>query len=227
MLDFLLLFYRSQRLCSFWGDLSTAQRSPRLCLFFLCFSSWVVSIVPSSVSLILSFVASILPWGPFSEVLFSFPPFFFWIYLGPHPWPTEVPRLGVELERQLLPYATARGTNKDSSCICDLYHSLWQHGSLTHWGRPGLNLHPHIRCQVLNPLSHNRISSSSEFLILVIFFSSKVSVWFFISDISLLRLSIFFIFCNVFVISYQRHFYDRWYSSFLLLLQKITTHLMA
>ena len=43
----------------------------------------------------------------------------------------EVPRLGVELELQLLIYTTA---TQDLSCICDLYHGSRQ-------------------CQILNPLS--------------------------------------------------------------------------
>ena len=37
----------------------------------------------------------------------------------------EVPRLGVESELQLPPYATAIAT-QDSSLICDLHHSSWQ-----------------------------------------------------------------------------------------------------
>ena len=48
----------------------------------------------------------------------------------------EVPRLGVKLELQLLAYATATAT-PDTSCICDLHHSLQQ-------------------LQVLNPLSKAR-----------------------------------------------------------------------
>ena len=42
--------------------------------------------------------------------------------LGPHPWHTEVPRLGAELELQLPAYATATAT-QDPSLVCDLYHS--------------------------------------------------------------------------------------------------------
>ena len=48
----------------------------------------------------------------------------------------EVPRLGGELELQLLAYTTARST-LDLSCICDPHHSLQQ-------------------CQILNPLSRDR-----------------------------------------------------------------------
>ena len=38
----------------------------------------------------------------------------------------EVPRLGVELELQLLAYATATAV-RDLSHVCDLHHSSWQH----------------------------------------------------------------------------------------------------
>ena len=37
----------------------------------------------------------------------------------------EVLGLGVESELQLLAYATTTAT-PNLSCICDLYHSLWQ-----------------------------------------------------------------------------------------------------
>ena len=46
----------------------------------------------------------------------------------------EVPRLGIELELQLLAYATA---TQDPSCVCNLYHSSQQ-------------------CQIFNPLSQAR-----------------------------------------------------------------------
>ena len=42
-----------------------------------------------------------------------------------HPWHMEVPRLGVELELQLPPYATAAAM-WDPSSVCDLHHSSWQ-----------------------------------------------------------------------------------------------------
>ena len=50
----------------------------------------------------------------------------------------DVPRLGVKLELQLLAYTTATAT-WGPSCNCDLYiiaHS--NTGSLTHWGRAGI-----------------------------------------------------------------------------------------
>ena len=53
-------------------------------------------------------------------------------FLGLHPRHMDVPRLGVELELQLLPYATATAT-QDLSRIRDLHHRSRQ-------------------CQLLNPL---------------------------------------------------------------------------
>ena len=44
-------------------------------------------------------------------------------FLGPHPQPMEVPRLGVELELQLLAYATAI---QDPRHVFNQYHSSWQ-----------------------------------------------------------------------------------------------------
>ena len=61
---------------------------------------------------------------------------FFLCFLGPHLWHMEVPRLGVQLELQLLTYTTATATS-DPSCVCDLYHSSQQ-------------------CQILDPLSEAR-----------------------------------------------------------------------
>ena len=59
--------------------------------------------------------------------------FCFVCFLGPHLQHMEVPRLWVELELQLLAYATAT-IPPDPSHICNLYHSSWQR-------------------QILNPLS--------------------------------------------------------------------------
>ena len=55
------------------------------------------------------------------------------LYLGPHLWHMEVPRLGVESELQLMAYATTTAM-PDPSRICDLDYSSWQ-------------------CQILNPQS--------------------------------------------------------------------------
>ena len=50
--------------------------------------------------------------------------FLFFFFLGPHLWPLEGARLGVELELQLLAYITATAT-QDTSCACDPHHSSW------------------------------------------------------------------------------------------------------
>jgi len=60
--------------------------------------------------------------------------FFFFVFLGPHPWHMEVPRIGVQSELQLPAYTTATW---DPSRICRLYHSSRQH-------------------RILNPLSKAR-----------------------------------------------------------------------
>ena len=59
--------------------------------------------------------------------------FIYFAFLGPHPQQTEVPRLGVKSELQLLAYATATAM-WDRSCIYNLHHRSRQ-------------------CQILNPLS--------------------------------------------------------------------------
>ena len=61
----------------------------------------------------------------------------FFVFLGPHPWHMEFPRLGVKSELQLQAYTTATAS-QDLSHICDLQHSTWQCWSLTHWVRPGI-----------------------------------------------------------------------------------------
>ena len=62
--------------------------------------------------------------------------FYFICVLGLHPQHMEVPGLWVKSELQLPAYTTATATPA-LSCICDLYHSLWQ-------------------CWILNPLSETR-----------------------------------------------------------------------
>ena len=52
------------------------------------------------------------------------------------PWHIAVPRLGVELELQLLAYITATAT-QTPSCVCDLHHGSWQ-------------------CRILDPLREAR-----------------------------------------------------------------------
>ena len=65
-------------------------------------------------------------FGRRMEVCFFFFFFFFSCFLGPHLWHMEVPRLGVELELQLLAYTTAIVT-PDPSRVCDLHHGSGQH----------------------------------------------------------------------------------------------------
>ena len=60
----------------------------------------------------------------------------FFIFLGPHPWHMELPRLRVKSELQLLAYTTATAM-PDPSHICDLHHCSWQR-------------------QILNPLRERR-----------------------------------------------------------------------
>ena len=50
----------------------------------------------------------------------------FFFFLGPHLRYMEVPGLGVELELQLLAYATAIAT-RNPSLICNLHCNLQQH----------------------------------------------------------------------------------------------------
>ena len=51
--------------------------------------------------------------------------FFFLVFLGLYPQHMEVPRLGVELELQLLAYTTAIAT-QDLSWVCDLHYNSQQ-----------------------------------------------------------------------------------------------------
>ena len=93
--------------------------------------------------------------------------YFLFIYLfcilGPHLSPMEVPRLGIKSELQL-PTDTTATANPDPSCICDLHYSSQQHGSLTHWGGPGIETHILMDTSwVYNPLSHNGNSASYIF----------------------------------------------------------------
>ena len=51
--------------------------------------------------------------------------FIYSVFLGPHSWHMEVPRLGIQLELQLLACTTATAI-PDPSCVCDLRHSSRQ-----------------------------------------------------------------------------------------------------
>ena len=50
-------------------------------------------------------------------------------FLGPHWLHMEVSKLGVQSELQLPAYTTTSAT-WDPSLVCNLHHSLWQHGIL-------------------------------------------------------------------------------------------------
>ena len=50
---------------------------------------------------------------------------FLLLFLGPHLWHKEFPRLGVELELQLPAYATTTA-KPDLSHVCDLHHGSLQ-----------------------------------------------------------------------------------------------------
>ena len=65
-----------------------------------------------------------------------FPPFFVFVFLGPHLQHMAVPRLGVESEIQLPAYTTATAT-WDLSRICNLHYSSWQ-CQILNWARPGV-----------------------------------------------------------------------------------------
>ena len=71
-------------------------------------------------------------WGAASSQgnMFSFCFFSLFCFLGPHPWHTKVPRLGVESELQLPAYTTATAT-------LDLQHSLQQRWILNPLNKAG------------------------------------------------------------------------------------------
>ena len=105
---------------------------------------------------------------------FSIPFFFFFCFLGLHVWHVEVPRLGFELELQLLAYTTATAM-QDLGQICNLHHRSQQH-----WILNPLSEARDQTCvlmdtsQVLNLLSHNRNTT----FILLIFFSFFLFLFF-------------------------------------------------
>ena len=86
-------------------------------------------------------------FSPFPKFLFFFNLIFFILFLifalllfcvlGLHLQSMNIPRLGVELELQVLAYTTAMKAMRDLSCFCDLHHSSGQ-------------------CQIPNPLSEAR-----------------------------------------------------------------------
>ena len=94
----------------------------------------------------------ILYWNPIclNKMKVGFPKlgkeiFFSFVFLGLHLWRMEVPRLGAELELQLLAYATATAM-WDPSCVFDLHHSSQQ-------------------CRILNPLNKARDWTASSWIL--------------------------------------------------------------
>ena len=75
----------------------------------------------------------------------------------------EGPRLGVELELQLLAYAKATET-QDPRHICNLYHSSQQHWILNLLSEARVQTHILVdTSHVCNSLSHNRNSKFNYF----------------------------------------------------------------
>ena len=90
----------------------------------------------------------------------------------------EVPGLGVESNLQLQAYTTAIAT-PDPSCICNLHHSLRQHGILNPLSEARDWTHILTLCQVLNSLSHQQELPLSFFF----FLPSSLSFLSFLSSI--------------------------------------------
>ena len=86
---------------------------------------------------------------------------FFFAFLGPHLWLMEVPRLGVELEMELLAYTTATAM-ADQSRVCNLQILIPLNEA---WDRTRILMDTN---RVLNPLSHNGNSQGSEFFLLLL-----------------------------------------------------------
>ena len=63
---------------------------------------------------------------PLEWYIWVFLRLFVFCFLGPHPRHMEVPKRGIKLELQLLPYTTATATPEPRP-VCDLHHSSWQH----------------------------------------------------------------------------------------------------
>ena len=87
------------------------------------------------------------------------PSFFVFVFLQPNSRHMKVPRLGDELELQLLAYTTATAM-RDLSCICNPHYSSRQ--PQIHWAGPG---NEPASSWMLDsfPLSHDRNSKSSYF----------------------------------------------------------------
>ena len=86
--------------------------------------------------------------------------FFFFFFLGPHLQYMEVPRLGVELELQLLAYTAATATPHPTR-ICGLHRSFRQHQILNPLGDTRVQTCILMDAsRILNPLNHKRNSQN-------------------------------------------------------------------
>ena len=90
---------------------------------------------------------------------------FWWVFFcfsGPHPRHMEVPRLGAELEPQLLAYATATAMwDPSDPSIHTTAHS--NTGSPTHWARPGIK--PESSCIPVGFTNNRGSSKGTPFLV--------------------------------------------------------------
>ena len=85
--------------------------------------------------------------------------FFCFFLLGLHPRDMEVPKVGIEWKLQLPTYAAATAM-PDSSRVCNLHHSSWQHHILNPLSKARDQTHI-LRILVnLLPLSHNENSNN-------------------------------------------------------------------
>jgi len=91
---------------------------------------WNFSVVETGHCLLKSF-----PHPSFSVIIGVC--FVFLVFLEPHMWHMEVPRLAVKSELQLPAYATATAS-QDPSRVCTYTTAHGNTGSLTHWARPGI-----------------------------------------------------------------------------------------
>ena len=85
---------------------------------------------------------------PLEWYIWVFLRLFVFCFLGPHPRHMEVPKRGIKLELQLLPYTTATATPEPRP-VCDLHHSSWQHWILNPLSEAG------DRTCILMVTSHN------------------------------------------------------------------------
>ena len=83
--------------------------------------------------------------------------FFFFLFSELNLWQTEVPRLGVKSEPQLLAYSTAQqGGIQATSATYTTGHG--NAGSLTHWESQRSNLQPHgLPIRFVSPAPHGEL----------------------------------------------------------------------